>query len=428
MATAIQKIHPKLKGKFKIPRKNYVGEGAIVYTVDLDKNTCSCPLGSSHVDYGDGIAKDNKPCAHKIQAIGKLAAENPDELTWPYIQVISSRYNQWEAVSAFHKELRRGDIEKSFYFGSILARYRGVRGVIKYMINIIYEETRDHYLHGYLLDCYKQLSSNGKTQRDLMIKTISAFCRSPKKWQLPHRLDDFFIYEMQGYSLLAKEYGWDVAKPKDIIPESERNILEVALIKGFETKDKTQVQRGLKGLFKSKSYTSHEEHKDYIYRSLCNMHRNAKNKFTYSESLVDTIIDLLERRYSMFNDIGYHELNTLCDALCGEPYTQAFTVSSKLPELHAKYENLQLPYGKLYKIPLYAQDNHTYKGKALMAKYPEEVMPNAKQIHIDFRWCGAYFGVAWRYFAYKQHGTCFVPWDAVKWLPSISKTVQRMWY
>jgi hypothetical protein len=50
-----------------------------------------------------------------------------------------------------------------------------------------------------------------------------------------------------------------------------------------------------------------------------------------------------------------------------------------------------------------------------MKNFPAELEPGAVQANLDFRMCGAYFGVAWRTLAFKQHGTIDCKWGDVSW-------------
>jgi len=243
-----------------------------------------------------------------------------DELRWTYIKALGTRYNVWEVVSAFHKELRRADFAKAWFWGNILMTKRSSKGVAKYMLNIIYEETRDHDLADSLISLagLKQPSP-----RDIH-KHIAWFCRSIKKWELNHRYD-VFENEMRGY---AWHHRIDLFNMLMEIAESD------------------QVDAAMQ------------------------------------------IGEIVMRRLSKGFPVGYHELNAIGDALMGEHYM----------------------------------------GKHLLRKHPEQLEPRAKQKNLDFRICGAYYGVCWRTLAYEQFDTIDVEWHKVKWPKHLHKTVSDLWY
>lgn len=407
--------HPKIKGVAKVQTAK--GEGH--FLVDFNSGTCECAHGSHEEWHHKNQAwVDARWCVHKLKALSTLVAnaEDPNvhgELQRIYFKKLSERYIIWEAVSAFHKELRRGDADQARYWAMVVAGHRGLNGVVRYMLNIMFEETRD-------LDLYKAtmilLGKGQLVPLQSVLNLVTRFCAAPKKWELPWRLK-IFTHEMSGYKQLIEKYGNDVAKGKDIIDYSEADTLLTAMLDGFSIGKQTMVQYGLKGYFKTKS-NNHEKHKLKLFNALTDvLNGDAENGFKYNEASALRIHTLHLHRIRHFGGIGYHELNVLADALCGEPYTVQSSLSEtkhRMIMLNKKDTTPEM--GILRNIPLYTQDNHTYRGKALMKKWAAtELQPRAKQEHIDFRWCGAYLGVCWRYLAYDQHQSCEVGWHEVKW-------------
>jgi hypothetical protein len=153
------------------------------------------------------------------------------------------------------------------------------------------------------------------------------------------------------------------------------------------------------------------------------------------ERLPDTheawgVFSYVNRRITDGRGIGYHELNALADAIAGEPVSAGLLTRPTQAALR-KRPTPEIKLGYWPPIPIYAQDNHTYDGKRRMRKHPEELKPGAKQEHLDFRGCGAYFGVAWRMLAGHQFPVRKwkdIAWHEVKWPPSLYKTVSVLFY
>lgn len=388
----------------------------LVYTVDFNTGECDC-------QHGQAWRWDNRRyvpgnlCNHKLKAIASVLSrqdEEDEELRNFYEMSVGKRHNAFVAVSAMHKELRRGDTEAALYWATVMIPHRGIVGVINYLRNIIFEETRDLALAQYIV----KLSSHGKSVTRLdMNRAVARFCAAPKKWELPWRLD-IFIDEMRGYQKLAKQYSYDVAKPSEIITEAEQGKLHRAMLKGFADGDRVAVQYGLKGLQKAKAKDV-DKHRIMIFNTLVDvLNGSFPNKFEFDADYAHALHEIVLRRINGHGAPAYHELNALADALAGEPGLQSIaTLSPAKHKLIVKSPKLyRIALGDLRKIPLYANDNHTWPGKALMKQYgATELQPGVPQKHIDFRYWGAYGGVAWRYLAFRQHTTIDCKWEDVSW-------------
>lgn len=392
--------------------------------VDMRIGECQCNDGYAFkYDQKRGKWYDNKYCIHKMRLLSSIVTDaNPNDrpaLDRAYLLALGTRYNRYETISAFHKELRRGDFEKAWFWGLIVSTQRRIRGVFQYLLNIVYEETRDHDLALYLL---KLRSGEGFHDLPHMAKAIAWFCSSIKKWEMPGRYD-IFNAEMEGYNLLVKKYGKEVAGHGNVITRSDRKLMFKRMSDGYTSDDPVIFQYGLKGLQKLE-YGGGEQklydHRFDIYERLYDL---ASDKPDYHP--VWSVIGVVNTRIEANYGIGYHELNAIGDALMGEP------LHGSLQPLRMKALRSRptppIPIGQWPEIPLYAHDNHSYRGKALMRRYPEQLKPGVPQTDLDFRWCGAYYGVCYRMLAFKQHGDIH-EWHKVKWPSRLFKIVEKLWY
>lgn len=414
------------------------------YYVDLALNECNCDNGWAwkRNELGRGKKDWYEPamCGHKLRMMSRICEETlleGDEkraLMTAYLKALGTRYNPFEVVSAFHKELRRGDFTHAWFWGLVLTTKRGLRKCFEYLLNIIYEETRDHDLAYFLLKCR---SSERMLTLSNYGKAISWFCATPKKWELPRRFA-IFEAEMRGYKLLVRDYGRDVAKGANIIPADNKAKLLKHMQDGARKSDLVQFQRGLKGLQKL-------QYLDDAGAELTKMDRDGRELQKHRYWLYNELYDLAEtvcgdthdvwRVVQFVNDriaaglgIGYHELNAIADALTGEPADAGL-----MPPIdHKRAIARPTPAVPLYrwpKIPLYASDNHTYEGKRLLKRFPDQLKPKAKQTDLDFRYCGAYFGVAYRMVCHNQHGDVNgIEWHQVDWPLDMYNTTQLLWY
>ena len=410
-----------------IARVKGAGAQKLVYTVDFDTGECDCPNGQAW-RWDNRKWVPGNLCNHKLKAIASLIeiTEDADDLRAYYNSSLGKRYNAFVAVSAMHKELRRGDAEAALYWAHVMIPHRGIIGVINYLRGIVFEETRDLALAKYLL----RVSSRGTSVNTLdMTRAINRFAAAPKKWELLWRFD-IFIDEQRAYQKLAKEFTYAVAKPKEIIPFENRAKLHKALIEGFRSADRVRMQYGLKGLFKMTSKVSgddgHAKHRIWMFNELIDVLNGTwPNAFVHDEAYAADLHTVVMKRVQAHGAPGYHELNAFADALAGEPGADK---RACLPQLaHKRIINAPTPYtlalGDFRRIPLYANDNHTWPGKALLRQYgATELQPGVPQTHIDFRYWGAYGGVAWRYLAFRQHATIDCKWEDVSW-----KTPSWLW-
>ena len=396
-----KKLHPKITGRCLVVSK--LGSLINKYTVDLDTGVCSCQHGHPSRYTVERGPIDNPYCTHKLKAIYNifLNEQDPkvkDELYFAYTKAVATRYNMYEVCSAFHKELRIGSIARAWYWAQILIAMRGKAGLIRYMLNIVYEETRNHLLAEDLLKCFKQ----GKNVeiRDCY-RLICWFCQSPKKWELGKwRYHHFFFHEMLGgYFRLIEKYGQDVAKSDNII-EYDPTFFET-LRSAFMKDNHERIQYCLKGLQKMqhRSVGGLQGLRKMIYNTLANVCKDMYSREKGLEAPQEEILKLFRfvKEKADCYEIGYHDLNMLCDALEGESLTYGLCECPFIPD------NLPRMSTRFRLIPLYAQDWHTWEGKYRLKRYAGQLVPGIPQTDIDCKWSGVYLGLAFRYLSMEQY-------------------------
>jgi len=393
--------------------------------VDLRIGECECKDGFAfRWDSKRDRWFDAAYCIHKMRMLSSIVSNAGDtdkeQLQRAYLRALSTRYNQWDTVSAFHKELRRGDFEQAWFWALILSTHRGVRGVFRYMLNIIYEETRDHDLALHLIATTPHSRYHNLLD---MARTILWFCRSTKKWELPTRFA-IFDAEMQGYSSLVKSFGKEVAGHGNIINKDNKAKLYADLSNGYADGDLVRFQRGLKGLQKLQYGDGDKDLQAHRYEMYETMYDIADTDLD-DQHPVWTVISAVNARIEANLGIGYHELNAIGDSLMGEPLNGGLSPAKRAIILRRPQPPIPLAHWPA--IPLYSHDNHTYKGKALMRKFPEQLKVGAEQTDLDFRYCGAYFGVGFRTVAFRQHGE-IAPWHTVVWPKQLFRNVEKLWY
>lgn len=393
-------LHPKIKGKCTVVSK--VGTIQNNYYVDLDTGICSCLKGYPSIHTEEKGDIPNPYCSHKLKAIYSIYVREKDpkvkdELYYAFLKAVSTRYNIYEVCSAFHKDLRRGIVKDAWYWAQLLICMRGKSGLIRYMVNIIYEETRNHTLAKWLFELFKK----GKdiTVEDCF-KAVTWFCDSKKKWELGRwRYHHFFFHEMLGgYFRLMKDFGDAVCRSDDIIPYNEQFFTE--LKKAFRSQNHEVIQYNLKGIQKMQhgAIGGLQQLRRKLYMCLLNcldFLYTVDKEYIANKDAINELFDFIKHKGTVY-ELGYHDLNMLCDLLEGESLTYG---CSECPPLGVMS---RISPSILRLIPIYAQDNHTWEGKYRLKKFAGQLVPQVPQTDIDYRWNGAYLGVAFRYLSMEQ--------------------------
>lgn len=426
---SFQPLHPDFTGIAMVDRHSFSTEQP-PYKVNLTTGECSCDHGAAFTWYTDKTTDKwitNRYCVHKLKCIADIIEksdnkENPDYL-FPFIKAVATRYNYYEAVSAFHKNLRIGNVEKSFFYGSVIGAHRGAKGIVRYLSNIIYEETRDHKLRDHLVD----LLSRPKLSIIDYTRAIIWFCETKKKWDLHEYRYPLYLHEMRGYQRLVKEFGQDVAKGGEIIEPEMVPVFLAGIGKALAKQDYDYLQYCVKGLQKSKfpkGVKSYHQLRGLVVAELMKhtdkidgvARVNVKRFCKYLQSKTEKI------------GISYHDLNAFADLFANEPLFYGNLSDKRIKQILRIKKLPVFPFDKFPAIPIVAHDNHTHRGKHLLKKYAAQIPYGVEQTDIDLRGCGAYIGVGWRYIAMADCGTVKCKWHEPKSPTWLKNLVTQLFY
>lgn len=425
-------LHPSFKGKAEVPQFAF-DPTSEPFTVNLTTGECSCKHGAAFTWYSDkkviGKWINNRYCVHKLKAIADIMDgvdidKHPDQF-FAFVKAVATRYNQYEVVSAFHKYLRLGKVDRAYFFACILCTTRSAKGIIKYLSNILYEETRDHALMGHLTGL---LETPDKITFLDMAKAITWFCETPKKWDLHETRIPLFYHEMRGYQRLAKEFGFDVAKAQEIIDEDMVPVFLGNIPKAIYDKDWDFLQYCVKGIQKSKFPDGIKDLHHLRLAMFTALYGAAKVtiKSPLRKKQLRTFATYIKNKPASVG-LSYHDLNAFADFIAGEPYRYGELRRERVTQILAIKKLPLFPFDKFPPIPLFAHDNHTWRGKALLRTHAGQIPFGIEQTGFDLRGCGAYHGVSWRYHAAAQGGIR-QPWEDVKAPKWVADFTLNMFY
>jgi|GEM_PF-2442494 len=261
-------------------------------------------------------------------------------------------YDWLEMVSAFHKELRRGDVEAVKYWAGFLGKKAE-----SYLISVVLEETSNFNLLEYCQDFNVSLTDK-----------ICAFCGTRKKWEQKS----------------AKSYYTRLRQ----IDQVERN---QEIIKTPTPPD--DMWRAWK-------------EKDFVALSECLV------KYKVSTKKVRNLLydSLTFGQYSLpVGSWGFHERISLLRLHC-------FHDRRDDEDFDVMFAEDQEVNWNERPIPKYALDKHTKRGAKLFYDNLKSVRPNTPMPEkLDLRYSGVAPYIWWRVLAYDQHGTIDVPWEDVEY-------------
>jgi hypothetical protein len=287
------------------------------------------------------------------------------------VNILRNQKSQWEwfIVSQFHKELRRGCIDRAISAGNWLAYIRNNSGVRQYVQSIILEETRSTDLLDYI--------DSEKNWRKCVIK----FCNAKKKWELSTFADGRKIFydectNQKIYLDLSDvdktiEYVERITKYDEMYRAFAR--LQIERIKGKNE----QVNTVLEEWFKSLIMSVDKKYKDSLMK-YCGWKMSSWNNF-------ESVLNISDNDKLINVETGV---------------------------IHPK-EAVTFDFAF---FPDYAIDNHVFQGKKLFKKELDIIKSkDHDKLTIDLRWSGITLGEFWRTKGYELFGAdlCKKKWTDV---------------
>lgn len=327
---------------------------------------------------------------------------------------LAKQYDKYEVVSAFHKELRRGNEWKALYWGLVLTEGKSKWYPMKYMTQVSTEESHTPELKTFI----SKYMQKYKTLSDIEFAScIHAFCKAPQKWAVKIS-DDMWWYE---------SVEWDKAQ-KDINACIRRYEPDKELVKKWEEiVKKIGTTHFVKGLYWNyeilaliEQFISEKSLPKLVYMTQFMWH--PKEYLPYMKILAEKNSKVTEMLNVVDHDLVRNhmflfDLEIIFIQLCGfgdeVPSYNIKINEDEVKEIVDKVYSRILS-GKELEIPLYALDIHTRRGKKLWYAHRNKLVKIGQPVkEIDLRYTGDWIGTLWRRYAYLQHGTILVPWESV---------------
>lgn len=328
---------------------NVQGMDGVFYQVDIgDQVICNC--------YG---FQKNNDCDHLRRAKG--------------IYLNRSRFHRYLVMSAYHKEIRRCDVEKTVMWSYAFAALSGSKQPGSYAQKILFEESRN-------LDLYSKFKRRQIEPMDV----IRGITRSRKKWELGYlknHIEDWF----EGFVLyVSNRDKWDAIWVETLI-EKVRTFQTPA--EAFE-----------------------------LYFFMREKKKDPKIVIFFLQCLEERAKQEKNERLLWF--LGLGELNQ----------SYEFLVSLELAigywEEHANeyHPDIEVNAHYIPRFEDYVYDCHNYQGIQRLLKHWGSIkpgLPTPELARLDLRWSGQLLGIAWRFLCYQQYGSMQaggvdIPWESVK--------------
>jgi hypothetical protein len=324
------------------------------YKVDLFEGVCSCSA-----PVGEG-------CFHLRKARD--------------VHLNKCAKTRHEAVSAMHKEIRRGDVQASLYWADILSRHSDYY-VKRYVRQIVGEETRNWNLY------WMALRPGEHSYRDM----VGAIASSRKKWEHKNVCRPFKEQLKAFWDLNESNYDF---KPGEELIEETRAALKrddmpliFKLFAAIECKEEDETTLAFEHV-------------------LC---EEVEHRFEDMKNLKF----FMEKYPGWTGRDNWENRLTMIEMLTGA-WDKTMNEFIHDPEGAYEYDDGAL----LKKFPDYVYDKHLIQGQRRLEKYFDKIGPmKPMPDKLDMRWSGQFMGVSWRYAAYVQFGDNYVNarWEDVKW-------------
>lgn len=267
----------------------------------------------------------------------------PSKFIQRELKKIQSKENstKWLLKSAFHKEVRRCDVERGYHYAMLIKELLGASTLRSYCRMIIFEETRN-------IKLYEKMY----TERGREIEHAIALIASKNKWHLDGRSEAYPVYLQAHANILKSDKRFSAIDCKKIIQQG-------SLLERYE-------------LFFGEHYERIDEDIKIVKAMLQSELKQSSN--VYARILGSRKLDFYEIKVGHEILVGMFDTHS-CDKFEYEKPTRLV-----FPEYAP-----------------YVYDNHTFQGKALLRKHWNDIRFGKELPYpIDIRWSGLIRGVAWR--------------------------------
>jgi hypothetical protein len=307
-------------------------------------------------------------------------------LQWVSSVIHSHRTANYTSISAFHKELRRGDYARAYIWAKTVMLFRKEKGLKEYLRSVLWEETRN-------IEMYQNWRANPGMPWEEMLRQ---FCGSTKKYEIEGSKGSFHI------------------QVRAILDSAQLPTIEDGELLHPPTIDKYE-----------------------FYGWMMLIHRCFERAFREGGGKIRDTRGPRMRCYKILAGTLRRSLEAEGLKKWTEPFDdrtdfdQVLLSAEKLsglletPDLCTiRYVNTDLIEADLAIPEARVFDGHTSKGHGLMRKWARAYPPLSTAGYrqpmipgLDMRWSGQQgTGVAWRYKAFEQYGLGYkhVEWEDVK--------------
>lgn len=298
------------------------------------------------------------------------------------------KQNRFNVTSAFHKEVRRGDVQLGLNWANIMQKTQGATRVRDYCRGIVFEETRNVKLFDILHNKWKDIDR---------IDLAKLLITSRKRWM--DTKYDCFANQVEGFLLQA---GKEVYKPSGVM-----------LVVMYAKEMKYWHGAAFSSSSQTDEFDGHtsKERSAQFWDTVAEENRKGNLK---NGEWIQIILNTDAR--------GLHERATVAELATGawDESMNEFIESDieyQKPDFIPKFED-------------YIHDCHSGIGKGRLYKSwfdlkAERAMPDK----IDMRWSGMMYGLLWRFEAYRQYQTTDlrnIKWQDVKIRPELWEANKRL--
>lgn len=337
-------VSQDLNAEGKIMSVKVEGRNKAIYSVDLLKRTCSC---------------GHEKCSHLRKANDFILEKG--------------KFFKYSTVSAFHKEIRRGDVKRAINFGYWVKEMSGEYYLKNYVKNIVTEETRSDVLA-------KKFKNNTDLSWEEM---VSDLCVTKKWYDIPSRA------AIECDEIRAR---WN-AKKMERSNDDIRIGLDAVLKSGIPYE-----------IFLFHFSISNDDESRDVYR-----------KAIYEKMKEKGIGDIASSYW------GYAD-----DTIAMIDVLQGFIGEERNSAVEKVESDMKIYKDFIPVIPVYAEDAHTMLGKNRMLKSVGNILAKEKLPEdIDLRWSGTAIGIVFRCLKTLQGKNVHCNWEEVEWPDDIWQIITQ---